>query len=143
MAASTRFCVAVHILAALALQRGKPVASEAIAASVGTNPAVVRRLLSDLARAGLTLSQLGKGGGAMLARSPKKISLLEIYRAMDEPAIVAPPRSVADQSCLVGRNVQPALRRVTDAAEAAFLDTLAVASLKQIVKDIKADSMAA
>ncbi len=143
MAASTRFCVAVHILASLALQRGKPVASEEIAASVGTNPAVVRRLLSDLASAGLTQSQLGKGGGAMLAKAPKKISLLEIYRAMDEPAIVAPPRSMPNQTCLVGRNVQPALRRVTEAAEAAFFATLAGASLKQIVKDIKADSMAA
>src|SRR3712207_248133 len=67
MAASSRFAVAVHILTLLADAGGEPVTSEYIAASVNTNPSLIRRLLSALARAGLTTSQLGTGGGALLA----------------------------------------------------------------------------
>ena len=143
MATSTRFSVAVHALAALALHRDKPMTSEEIAGSVCTNPAVIRRLLSDLARAGLTASQLGKGGGALLAKKPKKISLLDIYLAVERPGLIARPRGAPDQTCPVGRNIQPALGRITDQAEAAFMATLAAASLKDIVQEIKAESQAA
>ncbi len=143
MATSTRFCVATHILAALAINRNEAVTSDQIAASVNTNAAFVRRILCDLAKAGLTTSRLGKGGGAVLAKAPKKISLLDIYEAVEEPGIVKPPRGAADQQCVVGRNVQPALRRVTLKAEAAFFETLKSSSLKEIVREVKADGMAA
>ncbi|MEO1136667.1 MAG: Rrf2 family transcriptional regulator, partial [Pseudomonadota bacterium] len=68
---STRYCVAVHLMTLLASDRSAPQTSQTLAESVATNPAVVRRLLSALSRAGLVRSQLGKGGGALLAKGPK------------------------------------------------------------------------
>ena len=67
MPTSSRFATAAHVLAYLAV-RGQDgaIPSERIALSVNTNAAVVRRLLMQLSAAGLTTSQLGTGGGAML-----------------------------------------------------------------------------
>ena len=52
MSTSSRFAVAVHILTLLASADG-PVPSSLIAGSVGTNPALIRRLVAQLADAGL------------------------------------------------------------------------------------------
>ena len=61
---NTRFAVAVHILAFLGTQDGIPASSELIAGSVNTNASLIRRLLSQLTKAGLARSQMGTGGGA-------------------------------------------------------------------------------
>src|SRR6266567_377490 len=58
---SSRSVVAVHVLTLLDTERGRPVTSAYIAGSVNTNPGVIRRLLSMLARAGMVRSQLGAG----------------------------------------------------------------------------------
>src|ERR1700737_2351834 len=63
MPTSTRFVVAVHTLA---INSGPPMRSQDIASSANTNPTVIRSLLSRLSEAGLTTSQLGTGGGALL-----------------------------------------------------------------------------
>lgn len=138
MSASTRFAVSVHILAALAEARPAPLTSERLAASVNTNPAVVRRLLTALTGAGLTETKLGKGGGATLAKAPKKITLLDIYRAVETPGLVALHRAPPDPDCPVGRNIQTALMESTAKAEAAFLTSLSETTLKQIVKAVRA-----
>jgi DNA-binding IscR family transcriptional regulator len=84
MPTSTRFAVATHILTALAVTDGKPLRSEDLANSVNTGAVVIRGLLSRLAEAGLTRSQLGSGGGALLAKSPNEIRLLDVYRAVGD-----------------------------------------------------------
>jgi DNA-binding IscR family transcriptional regulator len=83
MTISSRFAVAVHILTLLETGRGEPLTSEYVAGSVNTNPAVVRRILSMLARAGLTHARLGAGGGSVLARPAAEISLRDVYRAVE------------------------------------------------------------
>jgi DNA-binding NarL/FixJ family response regulator len=67
MNTSSRFAYAVHVLALLSLQEGVPLSSEIIAGSVNTNPALIRRLLSMLAAAGLTTAQIAE----RLVISPK------------------------------------------------------------------------
>ncbi|MHA7871434.1 MAG: Rrf2 family transcriptional regulator [Hyphococcus sp.] len=138
MAASSRFAVAVHILTFLAADRSRPQTSEGVANSVGTNPTVVRRLISDLARAGLVESRLGKGGGSQLSRGPKKISLLEIYQAVEDGGLAPLHRSPPSPSCPVGGHIQPALKEVIGAAEAAFFKELAGHTLKDMVRRVRA-----
>lgn len=143
MAASTRFAVAVHLLALMAADRRKPLTSETLAESVATNPAVVRRLLGMLSRAGLTSAQLGKGGGASLAKGPKKITLLEIYRAVEEPGLIPLHRTAPNPACPVGGHIKPALQQIADQAEIAFEAALEKTTLKQIAKEIAAQNAAA
>ncbi len=106
MNTSSRFAFAVHVLALLSLQEGTPLSSEMIAGSVNTNPALIRRLLTMLAEAGLTTSQLGAGGGALLAQRAEQISLLDVYRAVDDAQLFALHREEPNPACMVGRNIR-------------------------------------
>jgi Rrf2 family protein len=136
MPTSSRFAVAVHALVALVAHGDRAVASERIAASASTNPAVIRRLFSMLNDAGLTMSQLGQGGGAMLARPADRITLLDVFRAVEEQEIFATHRTEPDYSCVVGRNIIPSLKPVMDRATQALMDELGRVTLADVARDV-------
>jgi Rrf2 family protein len=137
---NSRFAVATHILTLVAEGQGQPVTSEYIAASVNTNPSFVRRLLSHLTRAGLTTSQLGAGGGALLARPADGITLRDVYRAVDEDGIFGLHQEQPNPACPVGRNIQAMLQTRFDAATRALeaeLDNTTIADLVAEVDERK------
>jgi Rrf2 family protein len=136
MAASSRFAVAVHVLTLLAQAGGEPVTSEYIAGSVNTNPSLVRRLLSSLARAGLTTSQLGTGGGALLARPADQVTLLDVYRAVDEGELFGMHREQPNPACPVGRNIQAELQGRIDSAAQALERELARTTIAQMLEGV-------
>ena len=115
MNTSHRFAVGVHIMALLSMLDG-PVPSSLIAGSVNTNPAMIRRILAMLGKAGLTSSTMGSNGGAVLARPAAQISLLEIYRAVDEPGILSLHSSAPNPACEVGRGITRVLEGVIQQA---------------------------
>ncbi|WP_422615531.1 Rrf2 family transcriptional regulator [Photorhabdus khanii] len=135
---STRFAVAIHILTDIALHHGQAVRSEDIAKSVNTNPTVVRRLLGALAEAGLTYSQMGQGGGALLACPPERISLLDIYRTVEDPLYFTLHRSKPNPKCYIGHNITPVLEdefsRITCVLEATLAETT-IADIVNRVED--------
>lgn len=133
---NTRFAVATHILTVLQTQGAAPATSEYIAASVNTNPSLIRRLLSRLARAGLTTSQMGTGGGALLARPADEITLLDVYRAVDEEADLIAIHQAPNPQCPVGRNIQQVLEQRIDAAERALYDQLARTTIAELAGDV-------
>jgi Rrf2 family protein len=133
---NSRFAVAVHILTLLEQSQGKPVTSELIAGSVRTNPSLIRRLLSMLARAGLTTSQLGAGGGALLARPAREITLMDVYRAVDEGELFGMHREQPNPRCPVGRNIQGELQRRFDAATQAAEVELTRSTIAEISRGI-------
>lgn len=90
-----------------------------------------------LARAKITCAQLGVGGGARLARPPSEISLLDVYRAVEDPTLFALHRSAPDASSLVGRHIQPALCLATARARQAMEAELAATSIADLVADIR------
>lgn len=135
--ASTRFALSVHILTLLAQHRGETLTSARIADSAGANPAFIRRILCDLARAGLTKGRLGKGGGAMLAKGPKRISLMDVYRAVEKDSLVPAPKEPSDQNADdLSEKLPFVLGDAIDEAEAAFFTALDNVSLKQVVKEV-------
>ena len=133
---NTRFAVAVHVLTFLQTQGGAPATSELIASSVNTNASLVRRLLSQLARAGLTTSQMGTGGGALLARPAQSITLLDVYRAIDDDEAVIPMHAAPNPRCPVGRHIQGVLETRIDAAERALRDELARTTVADLAADV-------
>jgi Rrf2 family protein len=133
---NTRFAVAVHILTFLQTQKGEPATSELIAGSVNTNASLIRRLLLQLARAGFTTSQMGTGGGALLARPADTITLLDVYRAVDENRNVIPMHSAPNPKCPVGRNIQAVLEGRIDAAERALQQELARTTIAELAGDV-------
>ncbi|RDK10725.1 Rrf2 family transcriptional regulator [Cupriavidus lacunae] len=136
MSTSSRFAVAVHILTLLA-SSAQPVPSSLIAGSVGTNPALIRRLVSQLAEAGLVATTMGSTGGATLARPAASITLLNVFRVVETTALITLHQSAPNPACLVGREITGALRKVADRAQAAMDDTLAGITIASMLADIE------
>jgi Rrf2 family protein len=132
--ASCRFAFAVHILAVLAFKHGQGVTSELLARSVNTNAVVVRRLLSELRRAGLITTQKGTGGGAQLGRKPEAITLGEIYRAVVHgPSFQHHPHP-PNPRCPVGRNIEQVLSDIFATAQSALEATLSCRTLASVME---------
>lgn len=66
-----------------ALDPERSASSEAIAARTSVPPSYLSKVLRDLVRAGLVVSQRGPNGGFALARAPREISLLDVVAAVD------------------------------------------------------------
>ncbi|MYW21327.1 transcriptional regulator [Streptomyces sp. SID2955] len=138
MSANSRMTVAVHVLAWMALVHGRGrdvVTSDQIAASVATNPVVIRRSLADLRKAHLVTVRHGAGAGWTLAREPEAIALLDVYRAVHDEPLFALHRGEPNQACPVGRGIQSALRHVYDDAEEAVRRELAGVSVADVLRE--------
>jgi Rrf2 family protein len=146
MPRSTRFSVALHILAHL-VDAPDSKTSEQLAGCVRTNPVVVRRTLAGLREAGLVASARGLGGGWRLARNPDQITLRDVYEALGERLLQgidvtgsgAPPTG-----CRIQRAVAGTLDEFLDDAEALLasrLDQITLASLAARVRGMNAGSL--
>jgi Rrf2 family protein len=134
---SSRFTVAVHILALLAHEDGRALTSDYIAGSVNTNPVVIRRVLGLLARAGLVASVEGKGGGTTLQRRASKISLAEVFRAVEAADLFALPPNAPNPLCPVGRSVQQVLSGQLELFEAALEKSMSKVSIADVLAGIQ------
>ncbi len=132
---ATRFAVGLHILLFLAQGAAGQATSGRLAASVGTNPVVIRRLAGQLARAGLIRIRRGPGG-AELARPPEAIRLDEVWRAMRRsgvPLLPVHPGPASAAADPLGARIPPLLRGMLDDAEAAMERRLAEVTLASLV----------
>jgi len=132
-----QFGFAVHIMTALAFA-GRIVDSRTLAASVNTNPVVVRRLLLALRQAGLVRTYPGKQGGAKLVFKPDRISLLDIYEAVQPRPVVAVSHRKVLRRCPVSCNIKPIMNDIAETAEKAVRRRLREITLKEIVRRIPA-----
>ena len=110
---SSKLTVSVHILTVFALKPGESLTSEFLAASVNTNPVVIRRLLGPLRAAGLVESKAGACGGWSLLRDPRQIRLLDILQAVEpQNELFAMHRSEPNPECPCGLHIQNVLTEV-------------------------------
>ena len=127
MSDSQRFPVAAHALAYLAHQGAtspdRAVPSAALAASIPTNPVVVRRVTAMLARAGLFATRPGAHGGAWLIRPAAGIGLDEVLRAVDGCAHLGVPPPGA-RGCPVGEHIPRQVKKANEAADAGAAERL-------------------
>lgn len=138
MTKSSRFVIATHTLAMLASGEGEPLTSDWIAGSVNTNPVVIRRVLAMLSKAGLVATQEGAKGGTRLAKPANEITLLAVYRAVEEGDLFASHPQPPNPNCPVGCNIQAALEPTLDAAEEAMAASLARTTVADVVRRVKA-----
>ena len=133
MASNSRLAIAVHTAGIIALGRCEPVSSELIARSAGTNPVVVRRIVGSLVKGGLVKVRKGTGGGAYLLRPAEKISLADIYLALEEDELFQVPELGSDHECPVGKAVRPVLEELFRGAEEAMVRHLADLNLQDVI----------
>lgn len=138
MAANSRLTIAVHALAwlALAQRRGRQhLTSDQVAASVNTNPVIIRRSLGELRRAGLVSVRRGAGPGWSLARRPEDITVLDVYDAVESRPPFALHHAEPNLECPVGRGIRPALRGVYADAEQALRAELGGTSIADVLRE--------
>ena len=136
MAANSRLTIAVHALAwmALAHRRGVDLlTSDQVAASVNTNPVIIRRSLGDLRRAGLVNVRHGAGAGWSLSRAPEEIALLDVYDAVGQEPLFGMHHTEPNLECPVGRGIRPALDRVYGDIEQALRRELGRTSIADVL----------
>jgi Rrf2 family protein len=137
MGANSRLTIAIHALAwmTLARERGLDLmTSDQVAASVNTNPVIIRRSLGDLHRAGLVDVRRGAGAGWSLAREPDKITLLDVYQAVEPEPLFAMHRTEPNLECPVGRGIRPALGHVYSEIDQALRRELARTSIADVLQ---------
>ena len=129
--------MAVHVLAVLAYKEGDRVTSASLAGSVNTNPVIVRRLLLLLQKAKLVETCKGAGSGSRLSRSPRRINLAEVYRAVEDSESFAKPTRKPNAACPVGYCILEALEKLFASAQSAMEKDLAKTTLADVIVVIK------
>jgi len=137
MFANSHFALATHVVVALALRDGSPATSAELARSINTNAAFLRMLLGRLREAGLIEVALGKGGGARLARSASKLTLADVYHAVERQPPARLHRCEPNRSCIVGRNILPVLQGVVHDVEAAALGRLEGVTVARLADQVR------
>jgi Rrf2 family protein len=138
MHTSSRFAVAIHTLVFLAARKNEndSVTSDMIAASVNTNPVVIRRILGTLREAQIVTSQLGSCGGWYLKRKPEAITLREVYRAMEDEPLFALPAKPANSHCEIGKYMGVVLNDFFRDAERAAEERLNKVTLATVMDEL-------
>jgi Rrf2 family protein len=134
---SCRFAFAIHVMAVLALRRDELCPSTLLARTVNTNPVVIRRLLLDLQSAGLVKTERGPTGGARLARTPGKIKVRDIYKAVEEPRLFAAHRRKPSKACPVGCMIEPVLADLFQRGRRALEREFESITLDSVVRKIR------
>jgi DNA-binding IscR family transcriptional regulator len=139
VSANSRLTTAIHALCwlELAARRGYPsLTSERVAASLASNPALVRKALGPLREAGLVVSGRGPGAGWCLARPAAQIRLDEVYDALGDDTTFALHPHEPNQECPVGFGIRPVLGAVYADADAAVRRTLARRTVADVLDEL-------
>lgn len=127
MSDSQRFPVAAHALAYMAhkgaVSADRAVSSAVLAASMPTNPVVVRRVTAMLAKAGLIATRAGASGGAWLLRDAADITLDEVLAAVHGCTHLGCPPPGA-KGCPIGEKIPRAVSAAIKAADQAAAERL-------------------
>ena len=137
MSANSRLTIAIHVLSFMAVVESKrpdPVTSGQIAASVATNPVVIRRMLGALRKARLVVSRRGAKAGWKLARPAASITLLDVYSALGDGGPFGLHASPPNPHCPVARALKPALRQVYDELETQLERQLAGTTIMDVLR---------
>jgi len=134
---SVQFTVAAHIMAALGYKHGEEISSATLAESVNADPTFVRKSLSKLSKAGLVVTKRGKTGASTLSRSPRQITLLDIYLASAAPPAFAIHSYPVKKRCPVSCRLKECMLGLLSQAQSSFERSLAKVTLAHLVDQIR------
>jgi len=135
MSINQNFGVAIHILTILALSKDEYVTSKELAESVDTNPAVIRRLLTQLAEKKLIITKQGRFG-SKLNPELNDITFYDVYKVFYDDNIVKATHSPSDK-CPIGKNINEVLCGMLNEVNANFEADLKKRTINQIKKKME------
>lgn len=137
MQISSRFSMAIHMFACIAIVKNQKTTSDFLAGSIGTNPVIVRKLLQQLKAAGLVEVSRGTGG-VTVTRPFDEITFLDIYRAVE----CSPEEDLfhfhenPNNKCSIGRNIHSVLDDKLDRVQKAMEKELMAITLEDVRKEM-------
>lgn len=132
---NSQFSVSVHILTLLASASDSWLTSSYMASSVNTNPALIRKLLSKLVKAGFVETRQGIEGGARLKVPAKEILLSRVFDAVIEGGIYS-LHSDCNPLCPVGSRIEKTLRGTFSTWESSLKENMGAMSVADVFKDL-------
>lgn len=128
-----QFSSALYVLMTLAYHQDRKMNSKEIALGLKTNPVVVRRLMALLSEAGLINSRKGRDGGVWLAKSPSKLSLADIYKAVELPGMISEFQKPALKKCAVSCSMKKIVSQVSVSLESDIRKSLTKTKLSDLL----------
>lgn len=135
MKRDSRLSGVLHVLLHMAEATG-PVTSEAMAKMMQTNPVVIRRILAGLREQGFVMSEKGHGGGWQLSCDLNKVTLHDIYIALESPTLLAMGNRSESPNCLVEEAVNAMMNQAFREAEALLLARFSEVTLAQLSEQV-------
>lgn len=133
---SSRLPVAVHVLLAIVEFEGKEkTTSVFLAGSVNVNPVIIRNTLGQLKAAGLITVKAGEGGSS-LAKEPKDITLMDIFKAVEKEEELFRFHENPNPECPVGKNVHAVLDNRFSAIQEAMKQQMKSITLQNLIDDM-------
>ena len=132
---SNKLSDGVHILAYIDICKDGDLSSAAIAGSIESNPSLVRRMMSRLSKAGLLVSRPGVVA-PKLGRPADEITLLDVYKVMEDNQNLLHIDEKTNPACIVGGNIQETLTGIYDQIQKNAEDSMAQVTLQQIIDSI-------
>ena len=134
-----RFPTALQMVLSLAIahEAGARCTSKELAAGLGANPVLVRKLLVPLARDGIVISTTGKNGGVRLGRPPQDITLEEIYASALEEKRLFATRPDVPAKCVVSRNIGSFFDALTTDIGRNVRERLALRTVSQTLAELR------
>ncbi|HCD06712.1 MAG TPA: transcriptional regulator [Lactobacillus sp.] len=132
---SNKLSDGVHILAYVEIYSDGDLSSAAIANSIESNPSLIRRMMSRLKKAGLLSSQPGVVA-PKLGRPADQISLLDIYRALEDNPNLLHVDEKTNLQCIVGENIQETLTDIYQKIQTDAEKSMSQVTLQSIIDDI-------
>ncbi|WP_428912195.1 Rrf2 family transcriptional regulator [Niallia sp. Krafla_26] len=137
MSISSRFSVGIHILTLIEVNKDGVSSSEYLGRSVNTNPAMIRKIMGMLKKAGLIKVQPGIAG-AELAKDLSDITLLDVYKAVNvvKDNELFSIHENPNPDCTVGRNIQNTIEPLFFSAQNAMEKVLENVTIEDVVNDV-------
>lgn len=140
MQISTKFTIAIHVLAAVDFfGKDRKVTSGFLAASIGSNPVIIRNIMSDLQSAGIIATKRGPGG-IEIVKQLDRITFYDVYEAVEKNKDhLFNFHDNPNPACPVGRNIHDALDSRLADAQKNFENDLKRYNMADVLKDIRED----
>lgn len=133
----TRFSSAIHALILIAASE-KPMTSEDIAGSVGTNASYIRKIIGSLKKKGIIESHRGISGYALKLKA-EDLTLLQIYQAVNETEAIClfDLHQNSNDKCIVGRHIKSVLTEMFMEMDEAIILALSGKTLADCIGSIQ------
>lgn len=137
MQISTECSIAVHCLIFIHEAKGiAKVTNSLLSESTGSNPVVIRNILSALKKAGLITIPRGTGG-AELCKDPSQITLYQIYAALEPNGVTSliGIHPCEGRRCPVAQNIHKVLETPYHRIEDAVKEAMEEITLQSMIQE--------